>query len=57
MPYPMVFSKAKVQQHKREDWQYVEYQQAVNVLNEELDCAEDGFVSCEGYEVVMDMVK
>ena len=57
MPYPVVLSKAKVQQHEREDQQYVEYQRAVNALNEELDCAGDGFVSCEGYEVAMDMVK
>ena len=55
MPYPVVLSKAEVQQHER-DQQYVEYQWAVNALNKELDCAGDGFVSCEGYEVAMDMV-
>ena len=27
------------------------------MLNKELHCTGDGFVSCEGYEVVMDMVK
>ena len=57
MPYAMVFSKAEVQQHKREDAWYVEYHQAIHALNKKLDCAGDGFVSCEGYEAVIDMVK
>lgn len=46
----------EVQQHEREYERYVEYQWAVDALNE-LDCAEDGFVSCEGYEAATDMVK
>ena len=41
----------------REDEQYLEYQQAVNALKEELDWAGYGFVSCEWYEAAMDMVK
>jgi hypothetical protein len=53
----MVFSEAEVQQHKREYQQYAKHQQAVDVLNEELDCAGDVFISCEGCNTAMDMVK
>ena len=42
---------------RREYEQNVEYQWAVNALNEELDCAGNEIVSCEGYEAAMDMVK
>jgi hypothetical protein len=54
---PWCFLRPRYNNTRENNEQYVKHQQAVDVLNEELDCAGEVFISCEGCKAAMDMVK